>query len=201
MFGRVLAMSGWSVMQSLGEDWVVVMEWPDGVDNGGPCRLEIKPAGDCPPGGLSSTVVRQIDFRRAVESMREQVSASGQRDAQHEAVERWRADRLRTALTEGVTEDYLVLLADAYVRAVNRGQVNPNEYLAEMAGKSTSTVRGHLWQARKRGFLTGSPGRKGGQLTNDAASIIERLDEQSADPFFDALEAAKAMGPAPGRVK
>lgn len=188
-------------MQSLGEDWVVVMEWPDGVDNGGPCRLEIKPVGDCPLGGLSSTVVRQIDFRRAVENMREQVASSTQRNAEHEAVEAWRRGRLRTALAEGVTEHYLVLLSDAYVRTVNRGQANPNDYLAEMAGKSTSTVRGHLWQARKQGFLTGSPGRKGGQLTSEAATILERLDERSADSFFDALETARTAKDTTSRAK
>ncbi|TGB41447.1 hypothetical protein [Mycolicibacterium peregrinum] len=194
-------MSGRSVMQSLGEDWVVVMEWPEGVDNGGPCRLEIKPVGGCPVGGLSSTVLRQIDFRGAVANMREQLGAAAQRNAEHEAVEKWRTDRLKTALTSGVTDDYLVLLSDAYLSIVNRGGINPNDYLAKMAGKSTSTVRGHLWQARKRGFLTGSPGRKGGQLTTEAATILERLDEQAADSFFDALEQVRTTRAIPGRAK
>jgi hypothetical protein len=43
----------------------------------------------------------------------------------------------------GVGDDYLALLADEYVRAVNRGQPKVIDYLAELIGKLVSTVRGH----------------------------------------------------------
>ena len=158
----------WTVIQGIGDDWVVTMEWPAGVENGGPMRLVIEPVADNPVGGLSSTVLRQVDFREAIERFRDQIEASQRRGREHEKYEKQRTERLRAALDEGVTDDYLALLSSAYVSAVNRGLEKPNDYLAEMAGKTTSTVRGHLWQARKQDFLTGSPGRKGGQLTDKA---------------------------------
>ena len=46
--------------------------------------------------------------------------------------------------------------------AVNRGESNPMEHLAKQIGKSASTVKGHLWQARKKDLLTGSAGARVG---------------------------------------
>ena len=80
-------------MQGIGDDWVVTMEWPAGVENGGPMRLVIEPIGANPVGGLSSTVLRQVDFRDAIERFREQLAASRapkprQREAAGEAERR-----------------------------------------------------------------------------------------------------------------
>ena len=173
----------WTVMQGIGDDWVVTMEWPAGVENGGPMRLVIEPIGANPVGGLSSTVLRQVDFRDAIERFREQLAASERRSRDNEKLlEKLNAELLREALSKGVDDDYLALLSSAYVSAVNRGQARPNEYLAEMVGKTTNTVRGHLWQARKQGFLTGSPGRVGGQLTDKATGILERIVPGAAQP-------------------
>jgi hypothetical protein len=180
----------WSVMQGIGDDWVVVMEWPKGVENGGPCRMVIEPVGTCPVGGLSSTVLRQIDFRDASDRLREQVTASERRGREHERYEKRRSERLRDELSRGVTEEYLALLSSAYVSAVNRGQAKPNDYLAELVGKTTSTVRGHLWQARNQDFLTGSPGRKGGQLTDKATKILERI-VPGADALLSPVESLR----------
>jgi hypothetical protein len=177
----------WTVMQGIGDDWVVTMEWPAGVENGGPMRLVIEPVADNPVGGLSSTVLRQVDFREAIERFRDQIEASQRWGREHEKYEKQRTERLRAALDEGVTDDYLALLSSAYVSAVNRGLEKPNDYLAEMAGKTTSTVRGHLWQARKQDFLTGSPGRKGGQLTDKATKILERI-VPGADALLSPLQ-------------
>jgi hypothetical protein len=176
-----------TVMQGIGDDWVVTMEWPASVENGGPMRLVIEPVGENPVGGLSSTVLRQVDFRDAIERFRGQIAASQRRGREHERYEKHRSERLRAALSVGVTDDYLALLSSAYVSAVNRGLEKPNDYLAELAGKTTSTVRGHLWQARKQGFLTGSPGRKGGQLTDKATKILERI-VPGADALLSPLE-------------
>jgi hypothetical protein len=168
-----------SVMLPIGDEWVVTMEWPEGVENGGPHSLVIQPVGGCPPGGLSSTVLRQINFQQAIDRLREGIAHEQKRNRQRakmQAVyEKHRAERLRAALGDGVTDEYLALLASAYVSAVNRGQDKPNDHLAEMVGKTTNTVRGHLWQARKQGFLTGSHGRAGGQLTPKATGILERI--------------------------
>ena len=180
MFGTVNAMSKRkaprTVAQQLGE-WVVTMEWPDGVENAGPGRLMIEPseADTHPVGGLSSTVLRQIDFREAIKEFRRQLALSQEQATVSENVERMRFRRIREELNEGVTDHYLAMLSSAYVTAVNRGQAKLNDYLAEMIGKPTNTIRGHLWQARKQGFLTGSPGRKGGRLTPKSTEILDRI--------------------------
>jgi hypothetical protein len=166
--------TGRRVVQDLGA-WVVVMEWPEGVINGGPGRLVIEPADGYPIGGLSQTVLRQVDFKDGIERFRKQLAASERRSQLRDDYENKRGERIRAALSAGVTDEYLALLASAYISAANRGQPMPNEYLAEVVGKTTSTVRGHLWQARKRDLLTGSPGRVGGQLTPKAVAILERI--------------------------
>lgn len=163
------------MVQDLGE-WVVRMEWPEGVQSGGPGVLVIEPADpdSYPVGGLSSTVLRQVDFRGAADQLRAQLATEQRQDKELERYEQDLSKRLRKALSHGVTEEYLALLASAYVSAVNRGQEKPSEHLAGMVGKTTSTVKGHLWQSRKKGLLTGSAGRKGGQLTHRAKAILEK---------------------------
>lgn len=165
-----------TVTQDLGE-WVVSMQWPEGVETGGPGALLIEPANpdSYPPGGLSSTVLRDIDFRAALDTLRKQVATSRRRNKARHNYEAGRAERLRAALAEGVTDEYLALLASAYVSTTNRGQEKPLEHLAEMIGKTPSTVKGHLWQARRKEFLVGSAGRAGGKLTPKTTRILERI--------------------------
>lgn len=182
-------------MQPVGNDWIVDMEWPAGVEDGGPRRLTIRPVGsDFPVGGLSSTVLRQIDFRKAIDALRQQITDDQERDqwraAETKAIAEWHRTRLRTVLADGVTDDYLALLSSEYVHAVMRGQALVNDYLAEMAGVPLSTLRGHLGRARKRGFLTGDPGRKGGDLEPEAVKIVERIETEWADSLGEALMAA-----------
>jgi hypothetical protein len=178
-------------MQPVGDDWHVVMEWPEGVEDGGPSKLTIKPVGAYPVGGLSSTVLRQIDFRKAIDALRQQIAEDQERDewrsAEMAAVADWHAKRLRSVLAGGVTDDYLALLASEYVRAVNRGQARVNDYLAAMAGTPVSTIRGHLGRARRREFLTGDPGRKGGDLEPEAVTIMERIENEWADALGEAI--------------
>jgi hypothetical protein len=148
--------------------------------------LLIEPVGTCPVGGLSSTVLRQINFQLATEGLRAQVLTPARRGKARENYEKRRAERLREALSGGVTDEYLALLSSAYVSAVNRGQARPNDYRADMIGKTTSTVRGHLWQAPKQGYLTGSAGRVGGQLTSKATEILERIVPGAPQPLNEA---------------
>ncbi|MGV9540330.1 hypothetical protein ACWDSF_03280 [Nocardia beijingensis] len=172
------------VTQDLG-DWIVRMEWPAGVENGGPGVLLIEPANPetYPPGGVSSTVLREIDFRAALETLRSQSAASQRWSNARETYEAERAERLRDAATQGVTDEYLALLASAYVSATNRGQAKPLDYLAQMVGKTPSTVKGHLWQARKKELLSGSAGRAGGQLTDAATRILARIVPGAPEGF------------------
>lgn len=124
---------------------------------------------------MSSTILREIDFRYAAERLRGQLAFHERWNKADERHETKRIERLRAALAEGITEEYLALLASAYVHRVNIGQDKPVQQLADELGKSPTTVKGHLWQARKRGLLTGSSGRKGGQLTPEATAILERI--------------------------
>lgn len=162
--------------QPLGDEWVVVMEWPEGVTDGGPARLIIEPVDKMPVGGLSSTVLRRIDFRDAVERHRLQLAQSrqtGDKSIFEQLRETERAE-LRRALTEdGVSDYYLAFLSWQYVQAAGTGQSNINDFLAEMVGKPVGTVRGHLIRARQKGLLTGSHGRKGGELTDAAEDLLE----------------------------
>jgi hypothetical protein len=167
----------WSVTIDVGADWVVEMQWLKGETQGGPAALVIRPSDpECyPAGGLSSTVLREIDFRYAAERLRKQLAFHDRWNKADKNYEAKRMDRVRAALAEGITEQYLALLASVYVHRVNIGQDKPVQQLADELGKSLTTVKGHLWQARKRGLLTGSSGRKGGQLTPEATKILERI--------------------------
>jgi hypothetical protein len=139
-------------------------------------------------------VLRQIDFRKAIDELRQQITDERYSDkyqaAEAEATGEWHRTRLRTVLAGGVTDDYLALLSSEYVNAVLRGQALVNDYLAEMAGVPLSTLRGHLGRARKRGFLTGDPGRKGGDLEPEAVKIVERIEDEWSDSLGEARMAA-----------
>ncbi|MFD9905818.1 hypothetical protein [Streptomyces sp. NPDC059063] len=161
------------VAQEIGP-WVVEMQWPEGVTQGGPAVLVVRPRDrESPPlGGISSTVLREIDFKEAAERLRAKVATSEMRTQVREEYEAGRTERLRKALAQGVTDEYLAMLASAYVNYLSSGGKGPLAHLAERVGKSESTVKGHLWQARKRGLLIGAPGRAGGLLTLKATTIL-----------------------------
>ena len=193
----------WSVMQAVGDDWVVVMEWPDGVEDGGPARLVMEPVDKMPVGGLSSTVLRQIDFRDAIERHRKQLAESRQRVRPLQKLRDFERAQLRSALADGVTDYYLALLSWQYVQATGRGQANINDYMAELVGKPVGTVRGHLIRARQSGFLTGSHGRKGGELTEAAEEILEPyalLHLAEFDRLVDEAKLSEADAEMPSRV-
>lgn len=163
-----------TVAQDVGDDWVAVMEWPDGATDGGPSKLIIKPLDKMPVGGLSSTVLRQIDFRSAIETFREHIAESARHSqVAPDAVRAFERKQLRSALSEGITDRYLAMLAFEYVRATERGQSNINDYLADLVGKPVGTVRGHLIRARRDGLLSGTHGRKGGSLSPEAHNLVE----------------------------
>jgi hypothetical protein len=73
-----------------------------------------------PAGGLSSTVLREIDFRYAAERLRKQLAFHDRWNKADRNYEVKRMDRVRAALAEGITEQYLALLASAYVHRVQR---------------------------------------------------------------------------------
>ena len=64
------------------------------------------------------------------------------------------------------------MLAARYVELTNRGEPHPVMALGLIIVRNPSTVRGHLWQARRRGLLEGSAGRVGGTLTPKARALL-----------------------------
>lgn len=153
------------------------MSWPDDEDQIGPVSMTITPADDATDeeliGGLSSTVLRQIDFRKAREgwlaarSFRRTGKPWGPRD--------WRAERLRRLLDrDGVSEGYLGHLAEAYTHLVRSGERSIAGKLAEMTGRSPDTMKQHLHRVRQAGMLTSIPGKAGGQLTEKAIAAVSK---------------------------
>lgn len=171
------------VPQEIG-GWTVEMYWNEDDIQGGPSKLVIRPTDEknVPPGGISSTVLREIDFRTGAAKAREQVAAEDLAFAQDRPPQLTMPIIRGTLEASGITDAYLVLLAMEYIARVDRGEAKPVDHIAEELGKSPGTVKGHLWQARTRGLLQGgSAGRKGGYVPPDKAQIaIDFLDELTA---------------------
>lgn len=158
-------------------EWVAQMEWPEGEPQGGPAVLVIRPSdpNGYPAGGLSQTVLREVDFKYALNRLRSQLASSERWSKQrHDSDEKMTA-LLIDASDAGITEDYLALLSRAYVATVSQGQAKPLEHLAGITGKSASAIKNHLWQATRKGLLERSPGRAGGRVTEKAADRIRAI--------------------------
>lgn len=154
--------------------WQVALAWPDNADQGGPVSIMIKAYPDASDddliGGLSSTVLRHIDFRAGREKWLE---AKTKYLDQPDGVERVRAEQLRRILDrDGVTETYLAFLANAYVNLTRSGERAVSGKLADMTGRSPDTMKQHLHRVRKLGMLTAISGRAGGELTPKAVATI-----------------------------
>jgi len=61
--------------------------------------------------------------------------------------------------TEGLTDDFLRRVADAYYARVRRGEAAPHMVLSAEAGVPPRTIRGWVHEARRRGIMP--PGRQG----------------------------------------
>ena len=170
------------ISQRLGP-WEVMMNWPDDADQGGPVSMTIEPADDATDtdliGGLSSTWLRQIDFRAA----RETWVVGRQFSPDREQVTQARAEQLQRILgRDGVSEGYLAYLAEAYVFLVRTGERSVAAKLAEMTGRSPDTMKQHLHRVRKAGMLTTIPGKAGGQLTDKALEAARQATDGLLGP-------------------
>jgi hypothetical protein len=162
--------------------WTVEMYWKEDDIQGGPSKLVIRPTDDkkAPVGGISSTVLREIDFRTGAGKAREQVAAEDLAYAQDRGPQVPPMALVRATFEAGgITDAYLVLLAIQYIARVGRGEPKPVDHIASELGKSPGTIKGHLWQARNRGLLKGgSAGRKGGYVPPEAAQMaIDFIDK------------------------
>jgi hypothetical protein len=173
-------------------EWTAEMQWPNGVTQGGPAVLVIHPTkadpdNRCPPGGLSQTLLRDIDFKDALDKLREHLARSKRWDR----ARRENHDRLTALLVDAsggaITEEYLALLSRVYVGAVNQGQDKPLDYLADITGNSAAAIKNHLWRATRELFLERSPGRAGGRVTDKAARTLV--------PILNAAREAQGLPP------
>ncbi|NWJ71706.1 hypothetical protein HX744_14465 [Pseudonocardia sp. ICBG1122] len=123
-------------------------------------------------------MLREVKVGELVDALRRQVIVDERRAAVAVEYEAARDDRIRAALTEGLTDTYLALLASRYVGITRDGQRGPLAVLAGITGRTESSVKGHLWQARKRGLLEGSAGRAGGRLTEKAHGLIREAQSK-----------------------
>ena len=182
-------MTSKKVELDLGE-WVAEMEWPEGQTQGGPVTLLVRPADPdaYPTGGLSSTVLRRINFREASALLQRQRTAGTVRQKVLDRLDAKRLDRLRVELSNGITTDYLALLSSVYLARVNRGLPKVVESIAEDLGKGLQTIRGHLWQARNQGLLIGAQGRKGGKLSPEAWKIVDTMFPSGLVSMSDMLK-------------
>jgi hypothetical protein len=151
--------------------WLVTFKWPDGATQGGPRSIEIGPRPGATEeelaGGLSSTVLRKVDFTAAADQWR-----AGQQP--HLDVARVDVAGLRRAAKEGLTPTYLSHLAAAYVTLVDQGDPRVTATLAEMVGKRPETIRAHLKQSRSLNLLTSIKGKAGGQITDRAKALLAK---------------------------
>lgn len=156
-------------------EWVAEMRWPVGETQGGPAELFIRPSDPAgfPPGGLSQTVLREVDFKYALDRLRGYLANSKRWERQRQEGE----DQVLAVLVAhaggAITSEYLALLSRVYVSAVNQGRSKPLDYLAEVTGNSPAAIKNHLWQATRKGLLERSPGRVGGRITNLTATLVE----------------------------
>ncbi|CAG7607799.1 hypothetical protein SIM91_10625 [Rhodococcus opacus] len=157
-------------------EWVAEMQWPEGETQGGPAVLVIYPSDPdtCPPGGLSQTVLRDVDFKDALDRLRGKLAASKRWQRVRQDTEDKLTGLLASHAASGaITPEYLALLSRIYIGAVNNGQEKPLEHLAALTGKSAAAIKNHLWHATRKGLLERSPGRAGGHLTEKGRAVLE----------------------------
>lgn len=166
-------------------EWVAEMQWPEGRTQGGPAVLLIYPSDPdaCPPGGLSQTVLRDMNFREALDLLRAGLTFSKRAQRVRQQV----TDNLAKLLIEhakggSITPAYLATLSRAYLDAVDNGQGRPLDHLAGITGKSTAAIKNHLWQATRKGILVRSPGRAGGHLTTKGRTELAQIMPDGQDP-------------------
>lgn len=161
--------------------WVAEMTWYDG-DHHGPSVLTLKPKDpdNVPAGGISQTVLRAVDMRKAIADATDFMRRIDEETTGLPPINWDTVGPLLTELSaDGLSDTYLAALAWAYSAAANSPK--PLERLAELTGKSFSAIRSHLWQAKRNGLLERTPGRKGGAVTTKAIELLSQLvDELNA---------------------
>ena len=167
-------MTNIEVTQDLGAGWAAVMTWPAGeAIQGGPATLTVQPTGEVPIGGISTPLLRGIDFRAAADEARRQAGRgrSGHRSPYSPSHAQSAAKEISA---KGITDRALVHVGAWYLNLIAAGTPRPVAAIAEDLGRSETTVRGWLTSARKKGFMTGQHGKLGGRLTPEAFEVLNK---------------------------
>ncbi|MFD7238282.1 hypothetical protein ACFWAT_23630 [Streptomyces syringium] len=169
--------------------WRVAMLWPlDTVAGaGGPRSIHIEPRDGADSQevarGITTTILRRVDIAAAAKEVENfapwaQIARGAVEDLQQRKVEEFR-QRL-AALPKGVSDEYLAVISDLYVRIVEAGHRAPLQELETWTGTKQATLKGHLRAARQRGFLTKVEGKAGGRLTDKAITTLKGIDVEDA---------------------
>ncbi|WP_421843662.1 hypothetical protein [Mycobacterium sp.] len=154
------------------DEWTADMTWYEG-DRNGPGELVVRATDPDkrPAGGVSQTVLREIDFTKVVDAIRgTQVVAESIPKINWETI----GIELADMSASGISDEYLAMLSVAYSASSKRPK--PLEFLGELSGKSPAAIKNHLWQATRKGLLERSPGRAGGSVTLKAIGLLDHLD-------------------------
>lgn len=154
------------VKQIIDGTWSITMEWADGISYGGPARIVIEAIDPqtAPLTGLSSTVLRDVDFKSAVSEFR---ANNNVQDVSANQIETLKELRLA-----GVTPRYLAKLSEVYLEQAT-SKSHPVMALSDLLGISFHTLRTQLHRAGKEGYLDRRPGHVGGALTDKAKELLK----------------------------
>lgn len=177
--------SGFEVTQQQGA-WVVRMWWPSGPINGGPQRITIEQADDAPARdvarGISTTVLRRLDLQAALDAAKKLApeALTTLEDLTQKLNGMGEAAGLLLA-NEGVSEQYLAMLAATYKVMADTGAPAPVPWLARLIERRPETVKDHLKKARRDGYLSTLAGKAGGELTDKAQAVLASMAEAAGE--------------------
>lgn len=132
--------------------------------------------------GITSQLLRLLSPQQILAACAERLLAQGywldeaarRGDRPMSAKQRAHLDRIADGRPRHarISEDHLARLAIRYLTLYHRGNQRPRDQLAREFGISTTQVRDHLHQARKRGYLT--PGTRGRAGASPGPRLLER---------------------------
>lgn len=161
--------------------WNVSLVYQHGR-GGGPTEMHVTPRHDSSPeeivGGITSTVLREIPWSEVGEQARTSRQTGHSLDEAVGIIARLGSGRPGR---KGRDDGFYALLAGVYVALYVLGERNPISALASRTGLNIDTIRTQIREARKRGMLSGQPGKGGGELSGYALELLEaaeRLDRR-----------------------
>lgn len=164
--------------------WTVRLWWPEGAIAGGPQRVVIEATDEAPIGqvmqGIATTTLRRIDLAGARLQATEAAPAT---TIEPRPLERFGPAARKLLEDEGVSSSYLAAVSALYVAMLDSGETAFVPRIAQHLGRRLETIRNHLKQARRDGYLTTVKGRAGGELTQEARNIIAANGLEAPTPI------------------